>query len=627
MPLRDNTNAPFERLLPVTKAFSPRTIALLPEIAAVLLAVVIGATVWLGFAYQQQTSWVKHTLEVENGLSQIMLAVEDAETGSRGFLLTGDDIYLEGYAIAVAGLPGVVDSVMALAADNTEQHSSLASLLPIIENRLERLQEGIEIRRKEGLDAAVRFIQAGKGYDQMLQVRSGIAQLQRIESDLLRQRSAGARQLILATSISAAAGIFLVILAVAGWIWNQRRDARRLVAETAERQLAEAKIRQMQKLEAIGQLTGGIAHDFNNMLTVIISGLSLIKRRLAAGDTAVLELADATMDGANRAAALTSRLMAFARQQPLEPQHTDANKLVSGMAELINRALGEPIRLETVLAAGLWPVHVDPPQLESALLNLCVNARDAMPEGGKLTIETANAHFDERYAREHDMPVGQYVLIAVSDTGVGMTPDVLAKAFEPFFTTKGEGSGTGLGLSQVHGFIKQSGGHVKIYSEPGHGTSIKIYLPRLAEAGQNQISSLGTEARPTVPDAGRSQLILVVDDDDRVRELTVSMLRELGYAVRHANGASAALHQLHDHPGIALLFTDIVMPETNGRKLADHALAQWPHLKVLFTTGFTRNAIVHGGVLDSGVNFIAKPFTLDQLAAKVGAVLAAGGTG
>ncbi|MBC8095940.1 MAG: response regulator, partial [Akkermansiaceae bacterium] len=486
--------------------------------------------------------------------------------------------------------------------------------------RFERLQEGIELRRTDGLDAAVSFIKTNKGSDLMQLVRAGIAQLQEAEAVLLRERSARAQQLILATSIGSAGGIVLVFLAVTGWIWNQRRDARRLAAETAERQLAETKMRQMQKLEAVGQLTGGIAHDFNNMLTVIISGLSLIKRRLAAGNTDVLELADATMDGANRAALLTSRLMAFARQQPLEPQQIDANKLVGALAEMINRTLGEAVRLESVLAAGLWPIHADPPQLESALLNLCVNARDAMPDGGKLTIETANAHFDERYAREHEMSAGQYVLIAVSDTGTGMTPDVLAQAFEPFFTTKDAGKGTGLGLSQVHGFVKQSGGHVKIYSEPGHGTSIKIYLPRLAATGQGRISITGIEERSD--DVNQDHVILAVEDDDRVRELTVSMLRELGYTVCHADGAANALRELEAHPEISLLFTDIVMPETNGRKLADQALKRWPHLLVLFTTGFTRNAIVHGGVLDAGVNFLTKPFTLDQLAAKVSAVLA-----
>ncbi len=606
----------------LTSVLSARTVALLPEIAAVLLAIVIGTTVWLGFAYRQETTAVQHTLEVEKKLSELLSTVQEAETGNRGFLLTGDDTYLQSYDTAVAAFAGQFDDLKILAANDPGLQRSLASLRPVVQTRFDLLQEGIRLRRSEGLDAAVRHIQTNKGREAMLLVRAGIAQLQKVEADSLRERVASARRLIQAASAAATTGILLVILSVGGWIWNQRRDARRLAAETAERQLAESKIRQMQKLEAVGQLTGGIAHDFNNMLSVIISGLSLIKRRLAAGNTDVLGLADATMDGANRAAMLTSRLMAFARQQPLEPQLVDANKLVAGMADMINRMLGEAIALESVLAPGLWATYADPPQLESALLNLCVNARDAMPDGGKLTIETANTNFDDLYAREHDVTAGQYVLIAVSDTGTGMASAVLAQAFEPFFTTKEAGKGTGLGLSQVHGFVKQSGGHVKINSEPGHGTSVKVYLPRRMETGFERRPAV--ETKPTKPAKDRNQVLLVVEDDDRVRELTVSMLRELGYTVYQAGGAATALRELQARPEIGLLFTDIVMPETNGRELADQALVRWPKLKVLFTTGFTRNAIVHQGVLDPGVNFIAKPFTLEQLAAKVRAVMDGG---
>ncbi|MGQ0485339.1 MAG: ATP-binding protein [Hyphomicrobiales bacterium] len=282
--------------------------------------------------------------------------------------------------------------------------------------------------------------------------------------------------------------------------------------------------------------------------------------------------------------------------------------------------------MESILAAGLWSTHADPPQLESAILNLCVNAHDAMPDGGKLTVETSNAYLDDRYARQIDVPVGQYVLIAVSDTGAGMTPDVLARAFDPFFTTKGVGKGTGLGLSQVHGFVKQSGGHLKIYSEPGLGTTVRIYLPRLDETGAGRRpGAAGEEAGPRALEADRGRVILVVEDEARMRELSVSMLRELGYTVIHADGAGAALRQLGAHPEVALMFTDIVMPETDGSKLADEALLRRPGLKVLFTTGFSRNVIDYDGVLEAEVNFIAKPFTLDKLAVKVRAVLARDG--
>ena len=609
----------------MNKVLHSRSVTHLPEIAAVLLAAVIGATVWLGYEYRQEVAAVQRTLEVEKNLSRLLSTVQDAETGTRGFLLTGDEDYLDVYAKAVAEIADELDAIAALTADNPDPQRALVNLKPVIEQRFALLKEGIELRRSQGLDSAVRFVQTNQGRDVMLLVRAGITGMQQSEADLLRQRSATAKRLIRAGSIVAAGGILLVFLSVAAWIFTQRRDARRFAAEVAERQAAEAQTRQMQKIEAVGQLTGGIAHDFNNMLAVVISGLSLIKRRLAAGNTDVLELADATMDGAKRAAALTTRLMAFARQLPLAPQSIDVNQLIGSMTGMIDRALGETIKMESVLETGLWPTHADPPQLESALLNLCVNARDAMPDGGKLTIETSNCEIDQNLARQIGMAAGPYVCIAVSDTGTGMAPDVIERVFDPFFTTKEVGKGTGLGLSQVHGFVKQSGGHVKIYSEPGHGTSIKIYLPRVQETGAATEPGAVPLVQVTL-EADRNHVILVVDDDTRVRELSAAMLRELGYTVIHADGATAALRQIDAHPEITLLFTDVVMPEINGRQLADQALLRRPNLQVLFTTGFTRDAIVHGGGLDSGVNFIAKPFSLDQLAAKMKAVLSGGET-
>ena len=318
-------------------------------------------------------------------------------------------------------------------------------------------------------------------------------------------------------------------------------------------------------------------------------------------------------DGAQRAGELVRRLLAFARQQPLSPKPLDANALVGNMSEILRRTLGTHIQLETVLAGGLWNIHADQSQLESALINLATNARDAMPDGGKLTIETSNAHLDDRYAANHiDVPPGQYVLIAVTDTGVGMTPEQIGKAFEPFFTTKGAGRGTGLGLAQVYGFTKQSGGHARIYSEGGHGTTVKLYLPRYAgalphhEERRTETTSLGT-ARDTV---------LLVEDEARVRELTAEGLRELGYTVLQADSAEAALKILDADQNVTLLFTDVVMPNMDGRKLADEAVRRRPGLKVLFTTGFTKNAIIHSGRIDPNTHFIAKPFTLGTLPAK-----------
>jgi PAS domain S-box-containing protein len=389
------------------------------------------------------------------------------------------------------------------------------------------------------------------------------------------------------------------------------------IAEAVEaRMTSEAALRQAQKMEAVGQLTGGIAHDFNNMLAVILAALTLLERRLAKGED-VSQFIAAAKDGAARATSLTQRLLAFSRQQTLSPEPLNANQMVSGMSELLRRTLGEAVRLETVLAGGLWQVHADKNLLENALLNLAINARDAMPAGGRLTIETANCYLDEAYAAENATRPGQYVMVAVTDTGTGMTPDVMAKAFDPFFTTKGPGQGTGLGLSQVFGFVKQSEGHLKIYSEVGQGTSMKIYLPRLHRAADAlKPADVQKPAR-----GAQAEVVLVVEDDEQVLALSGQMLRDLGYGVLEARGGNEALATLATHPEVRLLFTDVVMPDMNGRRLAEEAQKRRPDLRVLFTTGYTRNAIVHNGVLEPGVNLLQKPASLEQLAAKVRMVL------
>lgn len=380
----------------------------------------------------------------------------------------------------------------------------------------------------------------------------------------------------------------------------------------------EEQLRQVQKMEALGQLTGGIAHDFNNMLAVILGGLNLLERRLARGETDLTRYIEGAKDGALRASALTQRLLAFSRRQPLEPKVIEPNRLVSGMTELLTRSLGEHIQVETVLTAGCWAVNVDFSQLENAVLNLAVNARDAMPSGGKLTIETTNSHIADEYGKEHDVSPGQYVMIAVTDTGTGMAPDVVEKAFDPFYTTKAVGKGSGLGLSQVFGFVRQSGGHVKIYSEVGHGTTVKIYMPRhygAAPATQPATAHVGRML------GSQSETILVVEDDDRVRAFSGEALRELGYRVIEVQSGAAALEVLQGGEQPTLLFTDVVMPEMSGPQLAAAAQDKYPKLKVLFTTGYTRNAIVHNGVLDAGTQLLQKPFSIDQLAAKIRQVL------
>jgi PAS domain S-box-containing protein len=405
-----------------------------------------------------------------------------------------------------------------------------------------------------------------------------------------------------------------------------RERTREWEAENEARKKAEEALRQAQKMESIGQLTGGVAHDFNNLLTIILGGLDMIGRQIPVLEASsevsrVVCGRDMAIEGVRRAAKLTSRLLAFARQQPLDPKTIDANKLVSTVCELLRRTLGESVSLETVLAGGLWRTQVDANQLENALVNLAVNARDAMPNGGQLTIETANAHLDEGYVSGLVEPVrpGQYVMIAVADSGTGMDQPTIERVFEPFFTTKAPGKGTGLGLSQVYGFVRQSAGHVRIYSEINEGTTVKIYLPRQRgeEIDQQELD------RPTAAShAIGAESILVVEDDDTLRAYVVEVLHDLGYSVIAAANAHAALEIVDRGHDIDLLFTDVVMPGgMNGRQLADEATRRRPGLKVLFTTGYTRNAIVHHGRLDAGVHMIGKPFSFGELGSMVRTLL------
>ncbi len=396
----------------------------------------------------------------------------------------------------------------------------------------------------------------------------------------------------------------------------------------AEEQLriSEARLRQVQKMETIGQLTGGVAHDFNNLLTVMLGGLDAIERQIveipeSPAIQQIKRAAAMAMKAVERAATLTHRLLAFSRRQPLEPKPIDANRLVADMSELLRRTLGETIDLETVLAGGLWSVTADPNQLENSLLNLAVNARDAMPDGGKLTIETSNIFLDEAYVAKlvEPLPAGQYVMIAVSDTGAGMDSITLDRAFEPFFTTKDIGRGTGLGLSQVYGFVLQSQGYVKIYSELGQGTVVKLYLPR--RIGTDAATDAVFERRHS-PASGDGETVLVVEDHEDLRSYSAGAVREMGYHVLEAADAKAALTILESDQRVDLLFTDVVLPGgMNGRQLADATLKARPSLKVLFTTGYTRNAIVHNGQLVPGIQLLGKPFTYSDLATKIRAVL------
>jgi len=408
-------------------------------------------------------------------------------------------------------------------------------------------------------------------------------------------------------------------LRLAQWIDLQEaalvKGASDLQEQSARRKAAEEQLRQLQKMEAVGQLTGGIAHDFNNMLAVVISGLNLTQRRLRRGDVNVQDFIDGAMGGAQRAAVLTQRLLAFARQQPLAPEAINANSLVEGISGLLVRSLGETVVLETDLAEDLWNAKIDPSQLENALVNLAVNARDAMPDGGRVSIRTENADIDPERALDVQLKPGSYVRISVSDSGTGMTSDTLARAFEPFFTTKGVGKGTGLGLSQVFGFIHQSGGQVLIDSQVGAGTTVSLYVPRHSE-GEALATAALTRTSP-VHGGGQNELVLVVEDEEQVRLFSVEALRELGYSVIDAPGGAEALRLLEQRPDVEVLFTDVVMPEMTGRQLAERASALRPDLQVIFTSGYTGNAFLSEGSTDERPDILPKPFDIEELGRKM----------
>jgi PAS domain S-box-containing protein len=728
------------------------------RLLVILSVLLTGVVVALGVLILKQGSeqtWVEHTLIVENHLSNLWSALQDAETGQRGYLLTDDAAYLDNFARGAATTEIELKAVASSTTDNPTQQQAIAKLKPIIEQRLAVIREVTAIYRSGDRQRAIALLHTS-GQTLMDEARLLITGMRAEEERLLATRQAQASSSAVALRIAFAAALAFLILTclvimkdyrerlrraqanqlaleatnrqltaaaetdqqfrtlvqgiadsalymldpqgrVSSWNsgarrikgyaeeeilgqhfsqfftkedrsnglpqreleitrregkyegeeWRVRKDGVRFLAsvhlnaihddngmligfakitrDITDRRAAQAQLQstqeqlaQSQKMEAIGHLAGGIAHDFNNMLAVVVSSFELVRRKLARGEHDVDAIITAGIDGARRAASLTHRLLAFARRQPLSPQPIDVNRLVGGMSELLNRTLGEDIRIETVLAAGVWTTYADPSQLENSILNLAANARDAMPSGGKLTVETANVHLDDAYAGSFtDVPAGQYVLVAVTDTGTGMKPETLAKAFDPFFTTKPEGKGTGLGLAQVFGFTKQTGGHARIYSELGEGTTVKLYLPRYT--GVDEVK----EKAPmrALSAAKPHETVLVVEDDERVRRMAVASLRDLGYTVFEADGGARGLQILDAHPEVLVLFTDIVMPDMNGRKLADEAQRRRPELKVIFTTGFTSNAVVHGGIVDLGVNILQKPFTIEDLARKIRQVL------
>ena len=609
--------------------YHDRTLPWITALFAILLALVV-ATGWLIVEQRNATALVRHTLEMRRDLAGMLSIIQEAETGQRGFLLTRDERFLTPYFVARRELPIALAGLTERIDDNAEQQARLRRLSATIDRRMDRLAGRVADARRGTQTGTADLALSRAERDS---IRAQLAEMDGVEARLLAQRSRAAQRLIDAVGVAIVSAAVLLLLAAFIVVRNLNRQLHasgrardelaavnsQLRAEATRRETAETQARQLQKMEAVGQLTGGIAHDFNNMLAIVIGSLDLGKRRLAKGDRdKAVECIDNALEGANRASQLTARLMAFSRQQPLDPQCVDANRLVVGMSELLSRTIGEAVVIETRLADDLWPTMVDAGQLENALVNLCVNGRDAMPDGGELVIATENVEIGQGAVPERpDTPAGDYVLVSVADNGLGMPPEVLDRVFEPFFTTKGVGRGTGLGLSQVFGFIRQSNGHVLIDSGVGQGTTVKLYLPRAAGKAAAGIAPETVVAGEGLPCAAGEETILVVEDDERVRRTSVAALRELGYAVEEASDAKAAVALMDARPGIDLLFTDVVMPDMNGRQLAEEAGRRWPGLPILYATGYARDAIVHDGKLDSGVSLMAKPFTVEQLGGKV----------
>lgn len=711
-------------------------------VAVVLFCVAVASATALSLRSDWQAQLVSRSWEVETQLALLLSTLQEAESGQRGFLLTGEESYLGPYRRAVPALAAVFDRLDALLAEEPGGRDAVAALRPLVAAKLDQLGQTLDLYRNGQPDAARAAAPTDRGARLTERLRQEIAGIGAAEERRLAARRAAAawiRRLVTFTVL--AATVMAIALALA-WALGVRRTARRLrasgdalraanrrlmesgreldrifqvshdiiavidregrfsrlspawervtghsVAEalgrpfqdfvhpddrpatgtafaqaavagrrgdflnryrhadgtwrwiswrgaaeaqgglvysigrdvTAER-MREEQLRQSQKMEVVGQLTGGIAHDFNNLLTIIAGSLELLLRGLRGADPKLARRAEAAMEGARRAAALTQQLLAFSRRQPLAPASVDLNRLVDGMSALLGRTLGAPVAIRTLLAGDLWPTLVDPNQLENAILNLALNARDAMPAGGRLTIETGNVHLeDAQCAPAGGARPGDYVMIAVSDTGTGMTPEAQARAFEPFFTTKPIGQGTGLGLAQVYGFVRQSGGHVSLESAPGQGTSVRLLLPRLR---RDPAAIAPAGAAPAGVPAGAGETVLVVEDEAGVRAVAVEALEALGYRVLAAGTATEALSVLQAAPRIDLLFADMVLGGgMDGEALAEASRRVLPGLPVLFTTGYMRGGNVRDRLADADVAVIDKPFTIAALARQVREVL------
>ena len=750
-----------------------RANALLICVLVAILALVGGGAWERLDATRSSRRWSQHSYEVIDTLQALGIAVRDAETGQRGFLLTGSDAYLAPYQAALGRAAFLQGELQRLTADDPQIQAQLRDLSPALQGKLEELAQTVELRREVGLEAALQLVRTDAGRLLMTRVEASLAAMTAEERVLLDARLAetDSRGLWVRRLLAAGTVLAVLILVRAARLLNQalrrssdaeglqrtlalqlrtsldslsqgvavfgpghglrhwnecfgvllglpgalvrpgtpyaavvehtaseqaamaqagmergeevragagprdagagpgarpvgtalleneeqiRQDRRQpglapglpivfertradgcqleicrtalpdggfvlTITDMTRRVQAEAVLRESQKMQAIGQLTGGIAHDFNNLLTVILGNLEFASAKLASEPALRLRIERATW-AAQRGAALTGQLLSFARRQPLAPKPIDLAHAMPDLVPLLARTLGEHIEIRYVETTGLWPALADAAQLESAVLNLALNARDAMPGGGRLTIELANRVLDEDYARAHaEVVAGDYAMLAVSDTGHGMTPDVVARVFEPFFTTKPDGRGTGLGLAMVFGFVRQSGGHVKIHSAPGEGTTVRLYLPR--PAGGAVPAAAAVRASVELPRG--SATVLVVEDDPAVREIACAILGDLGYRVLEAADGEEALRVFGAHAAaVDLLLTDVVLPgPLRGRELAERIVAVRPGVRVLFMSGYTENSIVHHGRLDDGVQLVAKPFKREQLARRVAEVL------
>ena len=620
----------------VTEVWSDRRwrAGLILTVSSVLLLVfAAGLAIALTFRVDSATQWVEHTYQVRELAGRALMELQDAELALRipARRPTSDPIAV--YRDARQPLLEDLTKLRRFVLDNPPQVARVDQIVSLVETRLKPLDRQATAQQAE--PAKVAASDTGEGEASLPRLRELFAAFDASEAELLAARQSKADKLeafLLGLTLLSLVLAMFASTAVVTTSWSYIRQLRAqsdaLQAEAAIRREAESRLLQTQKLELVGQLTAGIAHDFNNLLTIVIGNLDTARRRIEQG-TAIetdrlagpVETATA---GARRAAALTQKLLAFARQQPLQPAQLDLNKAVANISDVLTRTVGESVKIETVLAAGLWPAFADPSHVDNAIVNLVVNARDAMPEGGHVTIETANTCLGEHYVAQFgDVAPGQYVLLSVTDTGLGIPPAILPRVFEPFFTTKDVGKGTGLGLATIHGFVKQSKGHIRIYSEPGHGTTVKIYLPRMTDAAVVAATpEIQEPSDAAAPCAKAGEVVLMVEDDEGVRAFARSALESLGYKVLAGRDGAEGLALLGDAERVDLLFTDVVLPGgVNGRRLADEARRLRPRLPVLYTTGYTRNAIIHDGRLDPDVHLISKPYTQGVLARSLRRIL------